>query len=156
MSFSGGCQCGAVRFRAGLVGRASICRCRMCQKAFGSLFGPLVTVSDLIWTRGFPKRFQSSNLVRRGFCSECGTPLTYEHPAGIELAIGTFDDPTAVAPTIQVYPEDKLAFFDRLAFRLPRLGHGVALFLTTIVSRQHPDFDTASWPPEESEAPRDD
>ena len=31
---TGGCQCGAVRFRIeGALGRASICHCRMCQKA---------------------------------------------------------------------------------------------------------------------------
>jgi hypothetical protein len=37
MSRSGGCQCGAVRFRVdGELGRASICHCRMCQKAFGA------------------------------------------------------------------------------------------------------------------------
>ncbi len=32
---SGGCQCGAVRFRGSRFGRSSICHCRMCQKAFG-------------------------------------------------------------------------------------------------------------------------
>ena len=44
---SGGCQCGAVRFRGSKFGRASICHCRMCQKAFGGFFGALVTVHDL-------------------------------------------------------------------------------------------------------------
>ena len=43
---TGGCQCGNVRFRARLLGRGSICHCRMCQKAFGGFFGPLVTAHD--------------------------------------------------------------------------------------------------------------
>jgi hypothetical protein len=149
VSLSGGCQCGAVRFRVGAVGRASICHCRMCQKAFGSFFGPLVTVSDLTWTRGRPKRFWSSNLVQRGFCAECGTPLTFEHPAGVELAIGAFDDPSAVPPTIQVSREERLPFFDGIAALPPKPGHEAALFLAAVVSRQHPDHDTAIWPPEE-------
>jgi hypothetical protein len=34
---TGGCQCGAVRFRVeGALGDASVCHCRMCQKAFGA------------------------------------------------------------------------------------------------------------------------
>lgn len=44
--FSGGCQCGAVRFHAGKLGRASICHCRMCQKHFGNFFGALVSADQ--------------------------------------------------------------------------------------------------------------
>ena len=40
---TGGCQCGAVRYRTESLGRPSICHCRMCQKAFGAFYGPLVT-----------------------------------------------------------------------------------------------------------------
>ena len=47
VSHSGGCQCGAIRFRASRFGRSSICHCRMCQKAFGGIFGALVTAHDL-------------------------------------------------------------------------------------------------------------
>jgi hypothetical protein len=77
-AITGGCQCGAVRFRAEALGRASICHCRMCQKAFGGFFGPLVTAKGLVWTKAEPARFQSSNKARRGFCPQCGTPLTFE------------------------------------------------------------------------------
>src|SRR5262245_53596549 len=101
---TGGCQCGAVRFAiTGHLGRASICHCRMCQKAFGNACAPLVTAHGLVWTRGGPRHFRSSNKVRRGFCADCGTPLTYE-PDGMtpEIAIGALDDPAAVPPVIQV------------------------------------------------------
>ena len=47
-TYSGGCQCGAVRFRIrGVLKDASICHCRMCQKAFGHFYAPLVGVSDV-------------------------------------------------------------------------------------------------------------
>jgi hypothetical protein len=148
---AGGCQCGAVRFRASDFGRASICHCRMCQKGFGSFFGPLVTARDLVWTRGEPKRFASSDKVQRGFCADCGTPLTYE-PVGYppEVAIGAFDDPARVPPTVQNNPTDKLAFFDGLC-ALPTIAVGAEpeheAFNASLTSFQHPDRDTTDWPP---------
>src|SRR5215212_8313948 len=91
---TGGCQCGAVRFRVGRLGRSAICHCRMCQKAFGSFFGPLVTVFDVEWTRGAPKYFRSSQRLQRGFCGDCGTPLgALDSDGSVELAVGAFDDP---------------------------------------------------------------
>ena len=150
-ALTGGCQCGAVRFRVGRVGRASICHCRMCQKAFGGFFGPLVSAHDLDWTRGAPKYFHSSDQVRRGFCAACGTPLTYEAGEGypVELAIGAFDDPERVAPELQVNLADKLDFVDRLA-ALPTPAEYPAdweVFKAGLVSHQHPDHDTDTWPP---------
>jgi hypothetical protein len=146
---SGGCQCGAVRFRASKFGRASICHCRMCQKAFGGFFGALVTAHDLEWTRGAPAHFASSNKVQRGFCAACGTPLTYEYGGPVEVAIGTFDNPAVVPPTIQVNPADKLPFFDGLC-SLPTRPAGTEpeqeKFKVSIVGHQHPDHDTAEWP----------
>jgi len=144
---TGGCQCGAVRFRAASLGRPSICHCRMCQKATGSFFGPYATALGVVWTRGEPKRFQSSNVAVRGFCGECGTPLTYEYDGGLELTIGSFDDPTVAAPAIQTNPTDKLAFFDRL-HELPVLPASKTAELNRlVVSNQHPDHDTDAWPP---------
>jgi hypothetical protein len=145
---TGGCQCGAVRFRVRLLGRGSICHCRMCQKAFGGFFGPLVTAHDAVWTRGQPKWFQSSNSARRGFCADCGTPLAYETKFGLELAIGAFDDPEVAAPRIQVNPHDKVSFVDGLS-RLPWRENDADWrdFMAGIHSNQHPDHDTADWPP---------
>lgn len=153
--YSGGCQCGAVRFRIeGALAKPSICHCRMCQKAFGSFYAPLVGLAEakLTWTRGELKRFQSSNHVKRGFCPECGTPLTFEAPDGLALAIGAFDDPTTLAPTIQWGIEAKLPYVDDVP-SLPgeetMADSQPAQYLKTIVSFQHPDHDTQEWPPKE-------
>ncbi|MCO6392794.1 GFA family protein [Aliihoeflea aestuarii] len=149
--YTGGCQCGAVRFRIeGALNQASICHCRMCQKAFGNFYAPLanVTPDDLSWTRGEPKRFRSSNHGLRGFCGECGTPLTYEAPDGIALAIGAFDRPEDVAPTKQWGVEEKLPYVDGLHELpgFPTESDDEATFLSDIVSFQHPDHDTETWP----------
>ncbi len=152
---TGGCQCGAVRFRVtGELGRPSICHCRMCQKAFGAPYGALVSVriADLVWTRGERKRFASSNKVERGFCGDCGTPLTFEwSPKVIDLAIAAFDDPAPTAPVVQMAVESAVPWAAGVA-DLPRKSAEedvqMQAHYASIVSRQHPDHDTESWPPE--------
>jgi hypothetical protein len=153
--YTGGCQCGAVRFHVeGALGDASVCHCRMCQKAAGNFYLPLVAVGNakLVWTRGTPKRFQSSNFGFRGFCGDCGTPLTYEAPDGIALTIASFDDPAEVAPRIQWGIEAKLPYVDTV-HELPgedtMADQEAGSFLADLVSYQHPDHDTTEWPPEE-------
>jgi hypothetical protein len=149
-AITGGCQCGAVRFSIERLGRASVCHCRMCQKAFGAFYGPLVTAHGLTWTRDEPARFASSNLVRRGFCAACGTPLTYEREKGIDVAIGALDDPMLAAPVIQVNPADKLPFVDGipgLPMRSPEEAPASEDFKARVVNHQHPDHDTKVWPP---------
>ncbi len=153
LSISGGCQCGAVRYRVNApLGRASICHCRMCQKAFGNLGAPLVAApfAHFVWTRGKPSEFRSSVPVARGFCAACGTPL-YMHEDGdtnIELAICTLDDPNLAWPVENVGIEGKVAWFDTLnALPTDTTEHNNPLAATgRYATRQHPDHDTEHWP----------
>jgi hypothetical protein len=151
-TYSGGCQCGSIRFRIkGVLNDSSICHCRMCQKAFGGYFAPLVSTkgAELTWTRGTLKHFQSSNLVKRGFCDACGTPLTYEAPDIIAIAAGAFDDPSLLPPTFQHGLEGKLSLVDHFA-TLPGLtteeDESDGDYIHRIISYQHPDHDTDTWP----------
>ncbi len=114
----------------------------MCQKAFAGPFGALVTVNvaDLTWTRGQRATFQSSDAITRGFCAACGTPLTFEWSADkIDLAVFAFDDPSAVAPVVQLAVEGRPTWMEpRPDMRArPPMGPSGA-----VVSRQHPDRDT--------------
>lgn len=113
----------------------------MCQRAFGNAFAPLVTAHGLRWVVGEPKRFRSSNKVQRGFCEHCGTPLTYE-PDGYypEIALATLDDPSALAPVIQIGLESRLPWCDTLAdlpTRSPEESAKVAAFFEGIISFQY-------------------
>jgi hypothetical protein len=155
MTLTGGCQCGAVRFRAeGPMRRSSICHCRMCQKATGAPFGAYASfpAAALAWTRGQRKTFQSSDAILRGFCGDCGTPLTFEAITGgahIGLAIGAFDDPAAVAPQRQLDLAARLAWtatLNDLPSRSPKDEAAMADKYPPVVSRQHPDHDTDTWP----------
>lgn len=149
--WSGGCQCGAVRFHAESLGRASLCHCRMCQKAFGAFYGPYVDAEGFAWTRGQPKYFQSSNLIKRGFCGDCGTQLSFESPRWtINIAIGAFDHPEKIVPALQIGLDTKLPYVDGLADlpdRPPEQKARMAEFYASLVSHQHPDHDTEVWPP---------
>ena len=100
MSLTGGCQCGAVRYALRAQPKSSFCHCRMCQKATGGVFAALCMVqkADLEWTRGEPTYFASSNVAKRGFCRDCGTPLTFafDDRDRMEVTTGSLDDPFAV------------------------------------------------------------
>ena len=103
---SGGCQCGAVRYALYAEPYDThICHCRMCQKAFGAYYAPLTKMryKDFAWTRGEPSIFQSSPDVDRGFCSTCGTPLTFAHKESdyLNMSTGSLDQPERVKPDAQ-------------------------------------------------------
>lgn len=150
---SGGCQCGAVRYRiTGTLGYASICHCRMCQKAFGNVGAPLIGVArvDFQWTRGRPAEFRSSPSVARGFCAACGTPLYMleDGDPKIEIAICTLDDPDAATLSAQVGVESKVAWFDSLSHLPPQTTNqnNPLAAKGRYKSLQHPDHDTDHWP----------
>lgn len=119
VTVTGGCQCGAVRYRADAVlDNAHICHCRMCQKAVGGPFAALVAAPDdaLVWTRGTPSVFRSSSEAERGFCADCGTPLFYHGDGSgrTNLTMGSLDDPQQFPPKTQMGSESRLAWFDGL------------------------------------------
>lgn len=156
MSLSGGCQCGAVRYRLDEEPfNAHICHCRMCQKAFGAFFAPLASVKreNFVLTRGELSIFKSSDAVERGFCNQCGTPLSFGYIGSprIAFAIGSLDEPARVVPRIQYGIEGRLPYFASLA-GLPgettESDTDPALLARIRSSNhQHPDHDTTEWPP---------
>ncbi|MBI1385213.1 MAG: GFA family protein [Rhizobiales bacterium] len=122
----------------------------MCQKASACHALALVSVRgcDVTWTRGAPAWFQSSNAARRGFCAGCGTPLAYDAPDGLALAVVTFDDPDAFPPTVAFGGEGKRAWADALCTLPERQTMddvAAAPFLEGLISHQHPDRDTETW-----------
>jgi hypothetical protein len=103
MNMAGGCMCGRVRYTAAINGLgAYLCHCRMCQRSSGNVSLAMKNVrrADVSWERE-PDYYQSSPIARRGFCSECGTSLTFEYLEGSEkmdLIVGSFDDPAPFVP----------------------------------------------------------
>ena len=153
---TGGCQCGAVRYALHEQPTgAHICHCRMCQKAFGSFFAPLAGVEQRAFelTRGELAIFKSSDPTERGFCRNCGTPLTIHDVDSprIAVSIGSLDEPEHIEPAKQYGIEARLSWFGKLPTLpgdktteedSPELAGKIAAS-----NHQHPDHDTDWWPP---------
>jgi len=160
-TWTGGCQCGAVRYE--LLERptgAHICHCRMCQKAFGNFFAALVGVprSKFRVTRGQISNFRSSAEVQRGFCKDCGTPLTFDDLTEnrISVSIGSLDEHSKFMPQNQYGLESREPWFNQItvipAYDSGEGAEGVTAYAQRLAgfaatNRQHPDHDTTEWPP---------
>ncbi|EYD74597.1 Gfa-like protein [Rubellimicrobium mesophilum DSM 19309] len=153
---TGGCQCGAVRYAfEGAPENVHLCHCRMCQKAVGGPFAAICPVPKSAFrvTRGEIAWFASSDVARRGFCRDCGTPLIFDYPhdPGIGVLAGTLDRPDLAPPVIQYGTETRVPWFDRLP-DLP--GQPIdendpdgVIQRVRASNHQHPDHDTTAWPP---------
>lgn len=102
-TLGGGCQCGRIRYTVKVSDDgAYLCHCRMCKQATGgvSIAFKNVWKADVQWSRP-PDRYPSSPIALRGFCSTCGTPLTFEFPDSerMDLTVGSFDQPDLFRPT---------------------------------------------------------
>ncbi len=96
----------------------------------------------------------SSDPVERGFCRDCGTPLSLRDVGGDEIAIslGSLDEPEKVEPLKQCGNERRLSWFDKLPGLAglettterdaPKMAAAIAAS-----NHQHPDHDTDAWPP---------
>jgi hypothetical protein len=124
----------------------------MCQKAFGNYFAPLAEAEGFEWTRGTRALFASSNLSNRGFCRDCGTPLTLETDLTVEVAIGSLDDADAAQVEYHSNTADRLDIvmhLHELPEASPQRSEENDSWNVRIVSNQHPDHDTARWPAKE-------
>lgn len=113
-ALTGGCLCGAVRYRATPQSREGYyCHCRMCQLAFGNTRAAFLNLraDGVEWLTPPPQLYASSSFARRGFCARCGTPLTFQYLGSeyIDLAVGSLDDPGAVRPTSHFAVESRIA-----------------------------------------------
>jgi hypothetical protein len=114
MMLAGGCHCGAVRYEAdGAVFHRTLCHCEDCRRIAGApaLAWFSVVRGQLRFTHGQPAIYRSSSQVARGFCAQCGTPLTYAHeatPGEIDITTCSLDDPLAVPPEDHTFTHSRL------------------------------------------------
>lgn len=111
-SYTGGCACGSVRYEIAAESvMAGHCQCRDCQHASGGGHASMLMFpADAIKITGTAKyhqvRADSGNMVNRGFCPDCGSPLFGKSsgmPNMATVTVGSLDDPSRFKPQFSVY-----------------------------------------------------
>ncbi len=116
-------MCGAVRYEAsGEPLYVGYCHCRSCRHHSGAaVAGMLVFAPEMIrFLAEKPSIYNSSPGVERGFCSRCGTSLTWKGRGLMSIHIGTLDNPDEYAPSLHWRWEERSPWFEE-AHDLPHV-----------------------------------
>ncbi|WP_449397233.1 GFA family protein [Devosia riboflavina] len=113
----GSCLCGKVTFKVtGELPKASACHCTKCRKVTGHFEAGVDIAKDLVAISGesHVTWYFSSEKVRRGFCSTCGSPMFFDPPAAdwIGLMLGAFDGPTKTKISEHIFVSNKGDYYD--------------------------------------------
>lgn len=111
------CLCGAVQIMVeGDIPPPDACHCSICRKVSGHYFAAADVPRDRVTIHGGENItwFQSSEKVRRGFCSTCGSTLFFDPPQRdwIGIAMGAFNDPTETHLKMHIFTADKGDYYD--------------------------------------------
>ena len=114
---SGHCLCGAISFEVeGELPGPDACHCTRCRRWSGHVWASTDVPRERVTIRGGDQLswFQSSEKVRRGFCSICGSVLFFDPPARdwIGIAMGAFDQPTGTELAIHIFTADKGDYYE--------------------------------------------
>ncbi|QNO27227.1 GFA family protein [Sphingopyxis sp. OPL5] len=116
-TFSGGCQCGGVRYQVeGEPVMVANCFCRDCRSASGGA-GSTVAVFpadgfalDRGSAIGYTSDAASGKSLTRNFCSTCGSRLFTDQiesfPGMVMIALGSLEDGHGLAPTMNIFGKD--------------------------------------------------
>ncbi len=115
-TIEGGCFCGSVRYRAtGGPLRGSICHCGTCRKVSGSPFltWSILDAGRFAWVKGAPTEYWSTATSARGFCGDCGTPLSFRFDGEVSdevigVTTASIDRPDAFPPTRHLWVSSQL------------------------------------------------
>jgi hypothetical protein len=123
----GSCLCGRVSFTvAGEIGAPDACHCVQCRKQSGHYFasGNVPRAALVVSGEEGLSWYQSSEKVRRGFCSKCGSSLFWDPLAkdSIGIAMGAFDTPTATHLEMHIFVAEKGDYYE-ITDGLPQHPH---------------------------------
>jgi hypothetical protein len=123
----GSCLCGAVTFQvAGELPGPDACHCMQCRKHSGHFFVSTDVPRANLSVQGEEniRWFHTSEKIRRGFCSTCGSSLFWDplHKDWTGIAMGAFDTPTNTAIRIHIHVANKGDYY-QLQDGIPQNPH---------------------------------
>jgi hypothetical protein len=75
----------------------------------------MYSTEQVVFSGATLKRFSSSADAQRGFCSNCGTQLSFTAsflPGLVDISIGSLDDPTLIAPQMHYWHSTHLSWVE--------------------------------------------
>lgn len=117
MRNKGACLCGAVSFEVTCdLPPPDACHCSQCRKTSGHYWASTDVPRTAVTVRGAEALtwFRSSQKVRRGFCSTCGSALFWDpvEKDTIGIAMGAFERPTGTRLAIHIHVADKGDYYE--------------------------------------------
>jgi hypothetical protein len=125
--FSGGCLCGAVRFTCTAAPQVvGHCHCVDCRKSSGTghcthLVVPAAAFAVTGAVTFYDRAADSGNMVSRGFCGTCGSPIYSTNAAMPDVVFpraSVLDDPDTVQPQMIVFAS-RAPSWDHMSPALP-------------------------------------
>jgi hypothetical protein len=114
-SRTGGCLCGAVRFRATPHGHEfGVCHCSMCRRWSAGPFACIECDGEVAFESDEALGvYRSSEWAERGFCKRCGASLFYRlvGKAHYFVSVEAFDDRADFVFTSQIFIDEKPAYY---------------------------------------------
>jgi len=118
MPITGGCCCGAVRYRAtGESVLVELCHCRSCRHASGAPLMAWVAFrrGEFAIMAGRSTAYESSPGVVRTFCGRCGTSLTLSDdrfPQEIYVSVGSIDSAEELPPEFHIWRSHRISWLE--------------------------------------------
>lgn len=113
----GSCLCGAVHYEFDApLSSADACHCTQCRKQSGHYWAATDVPRSALLLHGeeHVTWYRSSEKVRRGFCSICGSVLFWQpiHKDVIAISMGSLDQPTGIRLDKHIFVADKGDYYE--------------------------------------------
>jgi len=114
---TGGCYCGAVRYRARDVRAAvSECHCSQCRRQSGHRYATTTVATANLEVEGEDAItwFSATDQAARGFCSVCGSHLFWRPASDDHRAVlaASVDEPNGLRMWRHIYVADKGGYYE--------------------------------------------